>query len=67
MDLLKHLGTIEELILASSLVLLSIAVVIRLLERLAKITPTPNDDKVLDTVADALEGAAEDVKKLKIK
>lgn len=67
MEILKHLDTAQEILIATGAALFALAVVVRLLQRLAKLTPTKKDDEALDVVADALEGAAKDVKDVKIK
>jgi len=67
MELLKHINTVEEILMAVGAVLVGVAVVVRLLQRLAAVTPTPKDDEVLDKVADALEESAKDVKNVKLK
>lgn len=67
MEILKHLDTVQEILVATGAALFAIAVVVRLLQRLAKLTPTPKDDEILDVVGDALENTADDVKKVKIK
>lgn len=67
MELLKHINTVEEILMAVGAVLVGVAVVVRLLQRLAAVTPTPKDDEVLDKVADALEESAKDVKSVKLK
>lgn len=67
MDLLKHINTVEEILMAVGAAMVAVAVVVRLLQRLAKVTPSPKDDEVLDKVADALEESADDVKNVKLK
>lgn len=67
MELLKHINTVEEILMAVGAAMVAVAVVVRLLQRLAKVTPSPKDDEVLDKVADALEESAEDVKNVKLK
>lgn len=67
MWLLKHIDTVQEILVASGAALLALAAVVRLLQRLAKLTATRKDDEALEVVADALEGAASDMKNVKIK
>lgn len=67
MEILKHIDTVNEVLVAAGAALFAIAVVVRLLQRLAKLTPTPKDDEILDVVGDALENTAKDVKDVKIK
>ncbi len=67
MDLLKHINTVEEILMAVGAAMVAVAVVVRLLQRLAKVTPTPKDDEALGKVADALEESAEDVRNVKLK
>lgn len=67
MEILKHIDTVNEVLVAAGAALFAIAVVVRLLQRLAKLTPTPKDDEILDVVGDALENTAEDVKKVRVK
>jgi hypothetical protein len=67
MEILKHIDTVNEVLVAAGAALFAIAVVVRLLQRLAKLTPTPKDDEILDVVGDALENTADDVKKVRVK
>lgn len=56
------LETVVQVLSAAAGVLVLLAALARVVAKFAKLTPTPKDDQIAEATAEALEGAAEELK-----